>query len=196
MTINRPVRACPPTAFASSRTRVLDLRRHWSRIKPIVQMPRIRNLLHRCLRDCMRSRIENCSASQSRPGGKRGRFRYSKRLPPIAYSWGDGWAYRRTPAPDSVGWFQVTGACHFLAGWAIVVASIYMPHLSWEIRHSDLHSTVVGCEASGEIRWIFDILWFEECTAKQLLDWTREVNPVAPKLGSSNRRKSPRKVSA
>lgn len=170
----------PPLPFPSSKTRVLDLRRRWSRIRPIVQMPKIRNLLHRCLRDCMLSRRQDYVANHARPGEAVKPFRYSKKRPPIGYSMGDGWAYRRSPAPDSVGWFQVTGACHFLARWAIVVASIYMPHLNWEIRRSDLHSTVVGCLDSGEIIWIFDILAFEDLTAEQIMVWTRKVDPAFP----------------
>lgn len=187
----------PPIPFVSARTKVLNLRRQWPRIKPIVQMPRIRKLLHRCLREYMLSRKQDYILNHAKPGQDTSKlFRYSKKRPPIGYSMGDGWAYRRSPAPDSVGWFQVTGACHFLADWAFVVASIYMPELNWEVRRSDLHSTVVGCDPSGEIRWIFDILFFEEFSARQILNWTREVNPVAPKLGSHNRHKSPRSRSA
>jgi hypothetical protein len=71
-----------------------------------------------------------------------------------------------------------------------------MPHLTWDIRESALHSTVVGYEKSGEIRWIFDILFFEEFSARQILDWTRKVNPVAPKLRSRRRAASRRSLSA
>lgn len=195
--MNKAHKVTPPLPFASSRTSVLDLRRRWPRIRPIVQMSGIRNLLHRSLREYMSSRKQHYIVNHAQPGQDTSKlFRYTKKRRPIGYSIRDGWAYGRSPAPDSVGWFQVTGACHFLADWAIVVAAIYMPHLRWEIRRSVLHSTVVGCEPSGEIRWIFDILWFEKCTAKKLVDWTRETNPVAPKLGLRNRRKSPRRMSA
>jgi hypothetical protein len=130
----------------------------------------------------MLSRKQDYILNHAKPGESSKPFRYSKKRPPIAYSWGDGWAYRRSPAPDSVGWFQVTGACHFLAKWAIVVASIYMPHLNWEVRRSKLHSTVVGCLDSGEILWIYDILAFEDLTADEILSWTRHVDPAAPDL--------------
>lgn len=103
---------------------------------------------------------------------------------------------RRLPQAESVEWFQVEHACHYLVDWAVEVASVHMPQHRWEIRRSSLHSTVVGCQPSGEIRWIFDLLFFEEFSARQILDWTREVNPVAPRLGSSNPRKSPRSRSA
>lgn len=173
----------PAIPFPSSKTRVLDLRRRWPRIRPIVQMPRIRNLLHRCLRDYMSARKQTYVLNHAKPGEDTSKlFRYSKKRPPIGYSDGDGWLYRRMVAPDSVGWFQVRSAGHFLARWAIVVASIYMPHLNWEIRRSDLHSTVVGCLDSGEIIWIFDILAFEDLTADEILMWTRKVDPAFPDL--------------
>ena len=171
----------PPLPFPSARTKVLDLRRRWPKIRPIVQTPKIRNLLHRCLRDYMSARKQTYILKHAKRGEDTSKlFRYSKKRPPIGYSDGDGWLYRRMVAPDSVGWFQVRSAGHFLARWALVVASIYMPHLNWEIRRSDLHSTVVGCLDSGEVIWIFDILAFEDLTSDQILTWTRKVDPAFP----------------
>lgn len=183
--------------FATSRTRVLNLRARWSWIRPIVQMPRIRKLLHRCLRQYMQSRKREYVRKHAKPGhDSRKLFRYSTKRPPYSYTRGDFWCDHRIPAPDSVGWFQAYGACHWLAEWAVQVAPIHMPHLTWGIRESVLHSTVVGYEKSGEIRWIFDILFFEEFSARQILDWTRQVNPVAPKLRSRRRAASRRSLSA
>lgn len=183
--------------FATSRTRVLNLRARWSWIRPIVQMPRIRKLLHRCLRQYMQIRKREYVRKHAKPGhDSRKLFRYSTKRPPYSYTRGDFWCDHRIPAPDSVGWFQAYGACHWLAEWAVQVAPIHMPHLTWDIRESALHSTVVGYEKSGEIRWIFDILFFEEFSARQILDWTRKVNPVAPKLRSRRRAASRRSLSA
>lgn len=184
--------------FATSRTRVLNLRARWSWIRPIVQMPRIRKLLHRCLRHWMRAREAQFLRDYpdrlwSVPDGW---FRYDPKLPPYVHSMGDAWLEQRVPRPDSVEWFQVHHACHYLADWVLEVAQVHMPKLSWQVRRSSLHSTVIGYAKSGEIIWIFDVLWFEECTAKQILAWTRQVNPVAPKLRSRKRTLSRRRLSA
>ena len=196
--MNRTRSACPPIPFASARTKVLNLRRQWSRIKPIVQMPRIRKLLARSLGHWMRVRKEIFLVQhpELRQLHIDGWFRYDPKLPPYAHGAGSAWMNRRLPQAESVEWFQVEHACHYLVDWAVEVASVHMPQHRWEIRRSSLHSTVVGCQPSGEIRWIFDLLFFEEFSARQILDWTREVNPVAPGLGSSNPRKSPRSRSA
>ena len=167
----------------------MNLRTRWSWIQPVVQMPRIKKLLHRCLRHWMRTR----EGKFLRHYPKRlqtvldGWFRYDPKLPPYTHGMGVEWLEQPVPQPDSIEWFQVDHACHYIAEWAVAVAQACMPRLSWKIRRSPLHSTVVGCEPSGEIRWIFDVLWFEALTARQILAWTREVNPIAPVLRSCRR---------
>ena len=175
--------------FATSRTRVLNLRTRWSWIEPIVQMPRIRNLLHRCLRHWMR--VREAKFLRDFPSRlqivQNGWFRYDPKLPPYTYGMGVEWLDRPMPRPDSIEWFQVHHACHYIAEWALEVAQLHMPQLRWEIRRSGLHSTVIGCLRTGEIRVIFDVLFFERLTARQILNWTREFNPVAPVLRSGRR---------
>ena len=175
--------------FATSRTRVLNLRTRWSWIQPVVQMPRIKKLLHRCLRHWMRAR--ETKFLRHYPDRLQtvldGWFRYDPKLPPYTHGMGVEWLEQPVPRPDSIEWFQVDHACHYLADWAVEVAQVYMPRLRWQIRRSPLHSTVVGCEPFGEIRWIFDVLWFEVCSARQLLAWTRKIKPVAPVLRSGRR---------
>jgi hypothetical protein len=182
-------KACPPIPFASPKTKVLNLRRRWPLIQPLVQMPRIQKLLARCLRHWMRVRKEIFLVRhpELRQLHIDGWFRYDPKLPPYAHGTGNAWWSRPLPRVDSIEWFQVEQACHYLVDWAVEVASVHMPRLSWEIRRSSLHSTVVGCESSGEIRWIFDILWFEELTVDEIMVWTRNVDPVAPKLQKPRR---------
>ncbi len=177
---------------------MLNLRARWSWIRPIVQMPRIRKLLDHCLRHWMRSRkvLVLRKHPHLSPHQLDRSFRYDPKLPPYLHSMGDAWLEQRVPRPDSVEWFQVHHACHYLAEWAVEVALVHMPNLSWRVRRSSLHTTVIGYARSGEIHWIFDVLWFEECTARQILAWTREVNPVAPKLRSRKSTLSRRSLSA
>lgn len=175
--------------FATSRTRVLNLRARWSWIQPIVQMPRIRKLLHRCLRHWMR--VRETEFLRHYPDRLQtvldGWFRYDPKQPPFTYGMGVEWLNQRMPRPDSIEWFQVHHACHYIAEWAVEVAQVHMPHLRWEIRRSSLHTTVIGFLHTGEIRWLFDVLFFEKLTARQILAWTRQLNPVAPVLRSGRR---------
>lgn len=94
-------RAYESLPFATSRTRVLNPRARWSWIQLIVQMPRIRKLLHRCLRRWMR--VRETKFLRVYPDRLQteldGRFRYEPKLPPCVHSMGGAWLTIGCPDP-------------------------------------------------------------------------------------------------
>ena len=89
--------------FITSSTRIFNFRRHWPRIRPLLYDPEIRCVLDAELADWAENYRRCCAYA---PGGC-----------PLDRRVGDG-GDRRWPRKDSVGWYQVTGACHWLAPWS------------------------------------------------------------------------------
>lgn len=65
------------------------------------------------------------------------------------------------PKPDSLEWYQLHNAGHYLAPWQRALGRRIFPELVWKIMTGDFHSTAYGTDKDGEIKIIFDILSFE-----------------------------------
>ena len=69
-------------------------------------------------------------------------------------------------------WYQLFGACHWLAPWLKALGKRVFPHLKWRVMQSEWHSFAYGVDPDGN-GIIFDILLFETHSAQQILDWAK-----------------------
>jgi hypothetical protein len=65
------------------------------------------------------------------------------------------------PKPDTMEFYQLHNAGHYLAPWLRELGKCVYPELKWGILVGDVHSTVYGADEIGSIKWIFDILNFD-----------------------------------
>lgn len=90
------------------------------------------------------------------------------------------------PKPDTLEWYQLSNAAHYLAPWLLELGKCVYPKLEWRVMIGDQHSLVYATDAIGSISMLFDILYFrwpaidllELTTRKQVgppSNWTEEL---------------------
>jgi len=91
------------------------------------------------------------------------------------------------PKPDTCQWFQLWGACHWLAPWLAELGKLVFPELRWQILRGPRHSLACGTDADQNIKVLFDILNFEGMSAKDLIEFAsyRPRGRTARKLGNT-----------
>ena len=96
------------------------------------------------------------------------------------------------PKRDTMEWYQLHDAAHYLAPWLTILGKCLYPELEWRIMAGDCHSFAYGADKVGRIKRIFDITLFNwppihlielatrECSGPPT-DWSAEVNarPIA-----------------
>jgi hypothetical protein len=75
------------------------------------------------------------------------------------------------PQPDTFQWFQLWGACHWLAPWLKELGKLVFPELHWRILSGPRHSLACGIDEARNIKVLFDILNFEEMSARELIEF-------------------------
>jgi hypothetical protein len=75
------------------------------------------------------------------------------------------------PQPDTLEWYQLFGACHWLAPFLKQLGKLAFPQWKWKGISGPLHSLAAGCDSAGNVRVVFDILNFDTRTAAQLLEF-------------------------
>jgi hypothetical protein len=84
------------------------------------------------------------------------------------------------PKPESLDWYILHNAGHYLARWQRELGKLVFPDLEWKLLTGDVHSLAYGTDKLGNIKVIFDILSFD-------LGWT----PTEVMEASSRRRSHP-----
>jgi hypothetical protein len=65
------------------------------------------------------------------------------------------------PKPDSVDWYILHNAGHYLASWEKELAKCVFPDLEWRLMTGEVHSLAYGADRLGNIKIVFDILSFD-----------------------------------
>jgi hypothetical protein len=75
------------------------------------------------------------------------------------------------PQSGTYRWYQVIGACHWLAPWLAELGRRIFPQLHWRLMEGEAHSFAYGADDAGTIKIIFDILNFEFKSAMELIEF-------------------------
>jgi hypothetical protein len=84
------------------------------------------------------------------------------------------------PMPAKKGtlaWYQPYRQCHGISPFAMTIGVINYPELHWKFASGRFHTVPVGYDQSGQARVVMDILWFEETSAEESIEFAlREEN--------------------
>ena len=80
----------------------------------------------------------------------------------------------RDPRPGTLRWYQPLCRCHNIAFLSLAIGVLNFPELDWRIVTGELHSVPVGHDPNGEPKVVMDILLFEDMTAEESINHTKE----------------------
>ena len=75
------------------------------------------------------------------------------------------------PKPNEYRWYQLYGACHWLAPWHKEIGKLAFPKLNWKLMTGVAHSLAYATDRKGNIMLIFDILNFKRMSAMELIEF-------------------------
>ena len=87
------------------------------------------------------------------------------------YQAGRDWPQR--PKEGKLSWYQPFGKCHGISFFAMVIGVINFPELDWKFVSGRFHTVVVGYDHGGHAQVVMDILWFDESTAEESIEFAQ-----------------------
>lgn len=175
---------------------VFDFAKKWHLVKPFLHRPEIEMLLKVVMHDVALQRrrevydpargpwrYSDCDYWSHRANElgnaaiERGEFRWQVDLAddeqPSDAEWEryNKFEAQFFPQPDTFQWYQAWGASHRLAFWLEELGRLAFPELDWKILECPRHSVACGIDKDRKIKILFDILMFQEMSAKEILEF-------------------------
>jgi hypothetical protein len=86
------------------------------------------------------------------------------------------------PRPNTCEWYQLLGGCHYLVRFLQELGKLAFPQFAWRVMQGPAHSLAYGCDETGNIKIIFDILNFEQMAALELIAFASRTHSTEEKV--------------
>jgi hypothetical protein len=156
--------------------KIFNFRKYWSKkVKPHLFDKDVQNALNYGMEELMDiwrfdAKIKTEEEFEALDEYMKQRLTWVPGDPPYYKTSSDYWLYHRKPIEYSVGWYQCVHACHWICYFCLELGRKVYPKLDWYIMNGRRHSVAVGFKFDQPYM-IFDILNFEQMSAKNILDF-------------------------